>query len=134
MTDLKPCAWCDCMPNEPNAGGMVYHEPSNCMLGNSSWFVDDWNTRADRPAGGVDLSVVQRWDIDPDGGASYPLSDGEWVRFSDLQALQPKGVDEYEQIGFSRRLNPVGWSRIFAKGSGIGHEAVYIRRMGKGAV
>ena len=116
MTDLKPCPFCG---NEgkivQDSGGgdyaqdFYYPECSECTLEWASSFdtyaeaVEAWNTRADRPAGGVDLDEVQRWE-EYDFGMG--MSDwGGWVRFSDLQALQPKGVSAW--IPVSERLPEV---------------------------
>jgi len=46
MSELKPCPFCGETPDSINDFGMMYHEPSSCMLGNSSWDIDDWNRRA----------------------------------------------------------------------------------------
>ena len=46
MEEVKACPFCGKLPEGPNIDGIVYHRPDGCCpLGNSSYFIDNWNYR-----------------------------------------------------------------------------------------
>jgi hypothetical protein len=98
------------------------------MLGNSSWFIEDWNTRADRPAG-VDLSKIDRWSTSD--VMYHHERDADWVRYSDLQALQPKGVTRQDLMEI---IAGKSISDASANAAVDQIMALLQERMGKGAV
>jgi hypothetical protein len=54
--------------------------------------------------------------------------DNEWSARTAWESATKLAHAEYTQIGFCRRLDSFRWSRPFEKGSGIGHQPVFIRQ------
>ena len=54
----KLCPFCGDLPEGPSPLGSVYHKPSKCVLGNTSWNATAWNAR--QPEAPVSSEVVSR--------------------------------------------------------------------------